>query len=210
MKSTTVILGGALAAGLMTFASGNVEAGTVIDNGLYSDLKVKATLTYVDSNNKYKKVSYNNKDALAASGNTGAGHKLATHDGDVYVIDKDAVLANLTEEGYTETTLDEYISIDTTSNNGNTEKHTGQGYIDSYFYDSTTPPYNAVNVYGVYSDSWTDKYNNNNSTVNASFSLKAKSLAAESFSYDGESYTDYLPGSGSISSDGSGKLDLLQ
>lgn len=210
MKSTTVIIGCALAAGLMTFASGKVQAGTVIDNSLYSAFKVKATLTYVNDADKYKKMSFNNKDLLEWSDTAGSGHKLATHDGDVYVIDKDAVLANLTEEGYTDISIDEYISVDTTSNNGHTEKHTGQGYIDSYFYDSTSTPYYAINLYGVYSDSWTDKYNNNNSTVNTSASLKANSLAAESFTYDGETYSDYLPGTGSLSSDGSGKLNLLQ
>lgn len=210
MKSTTVIIGCALAAGLMTFASGKVQAGTVIDNSLYSALKVKATLTFVDSNDKFKKMSFSNKDILSVSGTSGAGHKLALNDGDVYVIDKDAVLADLTVEGYTDTTLDEYISVDTTSKNGNTDKHTGKGYINSYFYDSSTPPYNAVNLYGVYSDSLTDKYNTNKSTVNSSFSLKANSLAAESFTYDGEIDSNYLPGNGSISSNGSGKLNLLQ
>jgi hypothetical protein len=210
MKSTTVIIGCALAAGLMTFASGKVQAGTVIDNSLYSALKVKATLTFVDSNDKFKKMSFSNKDILSASGTSGAGHKLALNDGDVYVIDKDAVLDNLTQEGYTETTLDEYISVDTTSKNGHTDKHTGQGYIDSYFYDSPTTPRNVVNLYGVFSDSQTDTYNNNNSTDSVSSSLKANSLAAESYTDTGEGLVDFIPGSGSISANGSGKLNLLQ
>jgi hypothetical protein len=66
----------------------------------------------------------------------------------------------------------------------------------------------VVNLYGVFSDSQTDAYNNNNSTDNVSSSLKANSLAAESYTDTGEGLVDFIPGSGSISANGSGKLNL--
>ena len=207
MKLNKIITGCALAAGLMAFAAQS-QAGTVIGNSLYSAFNAKATVTYVD-NGKYKKMSFSNKDILTASGEDFKGAKLAMGPGqDVYVIYKDGkdwfVDYDLTEGGYVDVTLNDYVS--TYNETKNTQKYTYKGYSDFYFYNYTDYGYDALNLYGVYSDSYNYQYNNKNYDYIYNYSLTANGLAGETFSYDGESYYDYLPASGSVSASGSGKI----
>jgi len=54
MKITTGILGCALVAGLMTFASDKAQASVVIDNVVYASFNLKLATQYADGN-KLKK-----------------------------------------------------------------------------------------------------------------------------------------------------------
>src|SRR5258706_5512722 len=95
MKLITGILGCALAAGLMTFAADKAQAGVVIDNTVYATFNLKISTQYQDGN-KLKKASLTSKQFLKDIGFNG-NVKLAvnTDTYDVWVINKDTLMANL-------------------------------------------------------------------------------------------------------------------
>src|SRR5882757_8689413 len=65
MKKTTVILGCALVAGLMIFASGKAQAkDLVVSNEVYATFNLKLSTQFVDQNNKLKKASITSKQYL--------------------------------------------------------------------------------------------------------------------------------------------------
>ncbi len=98
MKITTGILGCALVAGLMTFASGNAHAkNLVISNEVYVPFNLKLDVQYPDNDGKkFKKATLTSKQYLKDTYPTGA--KLLVNAGtrEVWVADKnDALVANL-------------------------------------------------------------------------------------------------------------------
>jgi len=76
MKLNQVITGCALAAGLMAVAASS-QAGVVIGSDLYAPVTIKAKLSYVDGD-KFKTMSFGNKDIMETWGYTDKGDKIAT------------------------------------------------------------------------------------------------------------------------------------
>lgn len=218
MKMTTGILGCALAAGLVTFASSNAQAsGISIDGDLYASLTIKAKITEVDDG-KLKSYSYGNKDILEQADLDVKGAKLALNvdEGDVAVIIKEdgdyVEVANLTDDGanntYAEINLDDYIGTFKESSKG--YESSDQGAVEAYIYQYTSDAQTAfdeVDLYGNYSDKF--KYSENNKGYKESYSMTAKSLSGEAYSYDGDSYSDSMPVSGSISANGNASFDYV-
>ena len=140
MKMTSAILGCALVAGLMTFAAGNVHAGVVIGNTLYSPFKLKLTIGVYNSKDAIKKVSINSKEVLKMLGYS-KNVDLAINTGnvqnnDVYLINKDSVLEDLTTLGIM--TVDVNELLDSTSNGNNGKfKYASSGIVSIYFYSNT-------------------------------------------------------------------------
>jgi hypothetical protein len=90
----------ALAAGLTAFATGKAAAGVVISGQLYTPVKISVVVTYYTSPGKLKKVTISNKDILLLVG-AGKNNQLARGpNDDIFVIDKNSVLTDLTEDGY--------------------------------------------------------------------------------------------------------------
>jgi len=227
MKLTTGILGCALATGLVTFASSNAHAGGIgIDGDLYAPLKVKAKITYEDGN-KFKTMSFNNKDILALADLDFKGAILTYNidDGDVYVVAKEdgdyTEIADLTYYGnndtFVEIDLDEYLSTGKEKNNGYEESGQGSFWLGVWQYDYYTvgeegefADYYEVDLYGNYSDKYS--YKENSSDYSEKYSLKAKSLAGEAYYWDDydEEYYDYEPAAGSVSANGSAKFDFIE
>jgi len=96
MKTSKVITGCALAAGLMAFAP--QSQALVIDNSVVAPVNVKATVTYVNGSSKVQKVSFSNKDILKKVG-APKGSKLATWEGDMVVISDNLIWEDLTVAG---------------------------------------------------------------------------------------------------------------
>src|SRR5438477_12496227 len=86
--------------GLMAFTAGQVKASTVIGGQLYLPLNLRLSLTYYDSNGKFKKLSISTKDILLALGFAKNDQIASGPGGDVYVIDKGLVVADLTASGF--------------------------------------------------------------------------------------------------------------
>jgi hypothetical protein len=212
MKYTQVITGCALAVGLMAVAASQVHAGVVIGSTLYAPVNVKATVTYVDDNGKFKKMSFSTKDVLQTTGQDAKGNQLATmvsypgNIGGIYVVNSkdNTVVTNLVAGGWAWSYVDTYIS--TSSDKNNSFKESQQGYLDLYFYDAPGEVGSYMNIYGNYSGSYSEKYNNNNPNYNAKFNLKANKIQAEMWDNSAE---EYYPGTGSVSANGSGKLTYV-
>lgn len=206
MKFTQIITGCALAAGLMVVASNQAQAGVVIGNQLFAPANVKAKITYLD-NGKYKQMSFSNKDVLSNSGYDDKGNSLAVgENGDVYVINQhdEDVVADLNTEGYVESYWDEYLYTEKETKNGYDWK--SQGYADLYFYDNNIEGdgNSYVNIYGNYKEK--GSYSENKKNISESWSAKLQNAPAEAYDY---SSGDYMPGSGSLSASGDGKLDYV-
>jgi hypothetical protein len=145
MKLITGILGCALAAGLMTFAADKAQAGVVIDNTLYSPLKIKVTFGYTDDKGVIKKMSITSKQVLKMftppkGTDLPKNAKLAINTGDeendhIFVITKNSVLEDLTAEGILTADLNELLN---SSSNGKNDqfKYKETGILSLYFYSN--------------------------------------------------------------------------
>ena len=139
MKMTNGILGCALVAGLMTFAAGNIQAGVVIGNTLYSPLKLKLTIGVYNSKDAIKKVSINSKEVLKMLGYS-KDVNLAINTGnvqnnDVFLINKDSVLEDLTSLGIMTVDVNELLDSLSDGNNGKF-KYASSGIVSIYFYSN--------------------------------------------------------------------------
>ena len=128
MKLIQGILGCALAAGLMTFATGQAQASNVISNVLYLPLNVKASVTFTVSG-KSKKVSLTNKILISDILDLPNGTTLMVSDdtGDVWAFGSGGP-EDLTAEGILTISNNEV----TDSTKGTAETITGTTEIDLY------------------------------------------------------------------------------
>lgn len=204
MKLNQVITGCALAAGLMAFAASNVQAGVVIDNSLYSPLNLKATVKYYD-NNKVKQATETSKQLLKDLGFNGnvklaLGPSLSENWYDVYVINKDSVVANLTTSGLASVSQDE--SFYTYNEGNNNYKWQSEGTVSVNVNDGESDTFN-VNGSGLYTEKYSSKWNDNNSNVNQNLNLKITDATGTSYVADlGSSLPTTISGSAS----GAGKI----
>lgn len=202
MKMTTGILGCALVAGLMTFAADKAQAGVVIGNTLYSPVKLKLTTIYND-NGKLKKMSITSKEVLKEIGyNSKVTLAVDNSYSDVWIINKDTILENLTTNGIMGFNYDYYSYAYSGKNDS---KYTENGLLEVWFYDtgSESEWSNYFDITGIYTfnDSYgkTDK----NGYYNEKESTKANNLSGEGyFSVIGDNTTV----SGNVSAKGSGKI----
>ncbi len=218
MKTSKIIMGCALAAGLMAFAPVQSQAGVVIENSVYAPANIKVSYSYVNSKGKIQKVSLTSKDILKCY-NYPKGSQLAYYfgSGDVYVINKGAVLDDLTSltELYVET--DDMINSTTPGKIGGYKyAESGNvlinfyinGYINYYYsLGENDYEFEVGGTYSVaYSESPVESPVSNKVTINVSESLKISNLS-------GTGYNKYvsdieLPVSGTASASGSGKQAL--
>jgi hypothetical protein len=210
MKLIQGISGCALAAGLMTFAAEPARADQVINNAVYAPLNLKLTAQYQDGNN-IKKTSITAKDVLKNQGyNNNVKLAVNSDTGDIWVINKDSALQNLSTNGIL-TMTDSYV---VSTVHGNTTKSSGIVYFD-YDQAGTPPPsasvsaaavgpVNYFHISGSYSGKSTETKVSNQGeyTINEDFS--AKDLAGYGFFSDVSNVE--VPVAGSADAKGKGKL----
>lgn len=208
MKSTTGILGCALAAGLVTFAADNAQAGVVINNTVYAPAKLKLTAQYPDGN-KLKKMSITAKDVLKDQGyNSNVQLAANSYTGDIWVINKDTLMENLSYEGILYVSTD----YDVATVKGNTTKYTGIAYV-TYNQGGNTPTLaqfvasNYFEISGLYSASVNDGKVNNKGDYKFKGSFSSKDLSG--YGYFTDLNSGEVPVTGSASAKGSGKLQAL-
>ena len=132
MKLHKIISGCALALGLAAFAAGNTQAGVVIGNTLYTPINVKGFVAYNDAKTgTIKRASLTTKAFLKLFGFP-KGDQLAivigaSGAGDVFLINKNTVVQDLTVGGYVIVTTDEVVSD--TSGNSKSERYTSRGIL---------------------------------------------------------------------------------
>lgn len=200
MKLTTGILGCALAAGLMTFAPNTVQAGVVIGGNLYSPLKLKITVTY-SQNGKLKKATVSSKDALKELGYPKSDSlAVSRYSGDVWVINKDTLKANVSTNGYLTVNLDWIVY----ANKGNTYTEAGTSEVVYYEggYAYGTESANWFDISGVYT------YKDNDGKIDKNgYYMDDESYDAPALSGRGHiSVLGDVPITGSASYHGTGKL----
>ncbi len=219
MKLNKIILSCALAAGLATVAT-QTQAGVVIENTLFTPLNVKAVVTYLDSKTgKLKQASVNSKTFLKSFGFTN-GDKLAISigsagTGDVYVINKNSVVEDLTTGGYVFVDGSDLISSST--GNKNKEKYTSAGTLTVSAYSNPVfsegfdqiASQNAsafwMEVSGVYAYTETFTAPNKKGKSSQTTNLKADALAGVGFDVDLDD-ANTLPVTASLSGSGSGTV----
>jgi hypothetical protein len=197
----TGILGGALVAGLMTFASDNAQASLVISNTVYAPFKLKLSAQYVDGN-KLKKVSLTSKEFLKDAGYNGNVQLAVNTDTyTVCVVNKDSLVADLSTN---DTLAIEFEDSVTAQPNANKESYKEAGVFYVYS-DGFGDMGDYFDISGVYSDtySWSTP---KNGTQTYKENLKANQLSGNGTFYE---LTDSsLPVTGSASYNGSGKINV--
>jgi hypothetical protein len=211
----------------MTFATGNAQAGIVIDNSLYVPLNVKLTITYND-NGKLKKETTTSKAVLKDLGYKGYTLAYYIYDydsetgqylADVYAIDpKTGDIEDLTEDGIMDITITELAYTDKENNNGS-YKYNGTGTLELTF-DSDgglevpevvakTPSldgYYNFDISGVYSEKYSESADDKNYNYNVKDKLTSKAMSGTGVDTDLDT-EDTLPVTGSAKANGSGKLE---
>ena len=207
MKMTTGILGCALVAGLMTFAAAEAQAGVVINNVLYSPLKIKIAGQYV-KNGKIAKFSFNSKEVLKDLGYNSNVKLAVAWSGDVWIINKDATVKNISlyPNDFLFITFGTYVGTYSGKNN-NTYTEAGVSYVN--FYDNGeflygTDSDNWFETQGVYSYKDVDGNTNKQGYYNDHESYNAKALNGDGHFIDVTGGT--VPVTGSASYNGSGKI----
>jgi hypothetical protein len=211
MKFIQGILGCALAAGLMTFATDQAQASNVVSNVLYLPLTIKATVTF-NVSGKTKKVSLSNKILLSDILNAPKDAKLFVSDdtGDVWAFSKTEGSEDLTTDGIL--TISNSMTGQTTK--GIVETDTGTTEIDLYDHPqfnggldkgaSETNSDNWFEITGTYKLAHSEGAPKNG-LVKVSDSFSAIGLAGNSYFDEVETNIVPLTG-GSVSAKGSGSL----
>jgi hypothetical protein len=214
MKLTQGILGCALAAGLMAFASGQAQANDVIDNALYLPLNLKASVTFT-INNKPKKVSLSNKILIVDILELPKDTKLMVSDdtGDVWAFSKENAPEDLTADGVLTITN---TQIGSGTVKGIAETDTGTTEID--FYDEPQFDTGLDKVASEdNSDNWFEITGTYTLTHSEAAPKKGLSKVSDSFSAKGltgsgffdEVDAEIVPlTNGSVSAKGSGSLEV--
>jgi hypothetical protein len=200
MKLTKIILGCALATGLMTFASNTTQAASiVIDNVLYSEVNIKATIEYSDGT-KISKASESSKDILKELGyNNDVVLAMAGSTENIWVVNKKtgALISNLTASNILYFDYEDYAS--STSSDGDKYEELGNLFLT---YNGASEFY----IYGSYDYKATQGSKaDKDGLTKVSNGYNAKQLTGQGDSADLE-----VSGlvTGSFSSKGSGKLNL--
>jgi hypothetical protein len=142
MKLIQGILGCALAAGLMTFASDNSHAA-VIENTVFVPINIKLTVYYNASNGKIKAGTFVSKDVLKIL-NYPKGDQLALatgssvdfSNGDVCIIDKNTLVEDLTAAGYMTDTLNSLVNSYTNKDNGSFKDASAGSFALDFYSDA--------------------------------------------------------------------------
>jgi hypothetical protein len=222
MKFTTGILGCALAAGLMAFATDKAQA-VVIGNDLYIPLDIKLSVSYWDANGNIKQARVTSKDVLKQVGAPKDTLLAVDFNSpyDVFLVNGTTLGPDLTTAGYltmiSSDTLDNY----TAGKNGSWKySETGILEIDVYSdpvfsegLDKAASEENSsewFEISGFYSYNETGSAIDNNSNQKFSANYKAKALSG----YGHDSVMDLdIPSTtvltGSATASASGKLAIL-
>jgi hypothetical protein len=130
-KLTKYILSGALALGLTTFAANQAQA--IVLPAVYLPLNFKLVAYYTDSHGKIQKVRIGSKDVLKQLGYTTKGDELAYANHDVYVINKNTVVTDLSSNGYIISVSTDLVSSESPGSGG-AFKEASAGSFDVSFY----------------------------------------------------------------------------
>ena len=203
--------------GLMASNAGQAKAsGTVIGGQLYLPLSLKLALTYYDSNGKFKKLAVSTKDILLALGYAKNDQIASGPGGDVYVIDKGLVVADLTAGGFCFAQLNQLLYSETHPNDGEAFSFTESGLLTMKFYSDGSfedPSGHGSDLWfevsGTYTGSGQVSAAKNNQQT-TSHSIKSSALSGGGFDADVTSANENnpapLPVTGSVSASGSGKV----
>ena len=205
-----------LAAGLMASATGNATAGTVIGGQLYSPVNLKLSVGYYDSVGKPKKLNVTSKDILLVLGFAKSDQLASGPGGDIYVIDKNTVMTDLTEAGYLTMNFNQLLYTEKHPNGGEAFSFTESGTLTVDFYSDAGNDENSglssqywFEVSGAYTGSGkVSAVKNNQQTV--SENLKSPALHGNGFDIDAFNISENnlapLPVTGSASVSGGGKV----
>ena len=209
MKTSKIIMGCALAVGLMAFAPVQSQAGVVIENSVFAPANIKVSYSYVNSKGKIQKVSLTSKDILKYY-NYPKGSQLAYcfGSGDVYVINKGDVLDDLTSLGELYVETNDLINSTTPGKNGAYKYAESGNVLISFYINGYSLGENDYDfeVGGTYSVAYSQSAVSNKGTINVSESFKTSNLTGSGYNYDVSEIE--LPVSGTASASGSGKLAL--
>jgi hypothetical protein len=221
MKITAGILGCALAAGLMAFATDKAQA-VVIGNELYIPLNIKLSVSYYDANGNIKQARVTSKDVLKQVGapkDTILAFDFSSP-WDVFLVNKTTVLTDLTDSGYV--TMFWSDTLDNQINKGNgSYKYSEAGileidvYSDPVFTEGLDKAASEENssewfeISGFYTYNGTGSAIDNNGNQKFSANYKAKALSG----YGHDSVMDLdIPSTtvltGKASGSASGKLSV--
>jgi hypothetical protein len=209
MKLIQRILGVALLAALMTFATGKAQANNVIDGVLYAALNVKVTATYI-FNNHYVKLNLTNKQIFEILGlpkNTKLMVNVET--GDVWVFASVGSF-NLTADGY----LTVSTQVISSTLLGGTETDVGTVALNFYGHPqfsggldqgaSEAASNNWFEIGGIFTLKHSDGALNSKGFFKASYAFSAASLTGRSVFSGVEN--NIVPMIGGISAKGSGSV----
>ena len=206
----------ALVVGLMTFAVGQSKAGTVISGQLYTPVSLKLTVTYYAGSGKFKKITVSTKDILLLLGYTKSDQLARGPGSDIYVIDKNAVMADLTAAGYLSMDFNQLLYTETHPNNGDAFTFTESGLLTVNFYsDAGLDESNGhasdywFEVSGVYTGiGQVSAIKDNQQTEKVN--LKSSALNGDGFDINAfnvnSANSPSVPVTGSVSGNGSGKV----
>src|SRR6185369_13727692 len=205
----------ACAIGLMAFTASQAKASTVIGGQLYLPLSLKVVLTYYDNNGKFKKLTISTKDLLLALGYAKNNQLASGPGGDVYVIDKSTVVADLTAGGFFSVQLNQLLYSETHPKDGEAFSFTESGLLTMNFYSDglvEDPSGHGSDLWfevsGTYSGSGKVSASKNNQQT-TSKKIKSSALSGGGFDADVASANPNnpapLPATGSASASGSGK-----
>ena len=215
MKFTHGILSCALASGLVGFAAQKAQASNdVINNVLYAPVNLKISATF-DVNGKTKKATLTSKVLLTEILDFSKGDQLAVsaNTGDVWVIDKNGLVEDLTAEGIA--TVNTHQTGGTVK--GDTETETGSTEID--FYDDPQFGINGLDksasedasgnwfeITGTYTLKQSEGKDNSKGFFKESDDFSSKDLTGTGFFDEAESSTVPITKS-SVSAKGSGSIE---
>jgi len=207
----------ACALGLMTFSAGQARAGTVIGGQLYSPLSLKLSLTYYDSNGKFKKLAISTKDILLALGYAKNDQLATGPGGDVYVIDNGTVLADLTTSHFLTVNVNQLLYSQTQPNeNSAAYSFTESGLLTINFYSDgrvEDPSGHGSDLWFEVSGTYTGSgqvsaTKNNQQTIQ--HNIKSQALTGGGYDSNVASANPNnpspLPATGNASASGSGKV----
>jgi hypothetical protein len=128
------ILGCMLAVGLMTFATHKAQAGVVLGGQFYIPMNLKFVVSYYDGNGKLKKLTVTTKDLLLLLGFAKNDKVVRSGPGDIYVVDKNVIVSDLTAGGYLTMNFNNLLSNETDANNSDAFTFTEAGMLSVNFY----------------------------------------------------------------------------
>jgi hypothetical protein len=219
LNSLKRFLGCALAAGVLAFAGGKVQAGAVIGGQLYTPVSLKLVVTYYAGNGKFKKLTVSAKDILVLLGYAKNNQLARGPGGDIFVIDKNTVMADLTVGGFLSMDFNQLLYTEVHPNDGAAFTFTESGLLAVNFYsdggaDESGGHSSAYwfEVSGVYTGSGQVSAikNNENNEQTVKENLKSPALSGDGFDLDAFNAnfanSPSVPVTGDVSGSGSGMV----